>query len=190
MAITTPSREFFDEKLPGSVRRLFADKFGDIVSVKDFGAVCDGVTDDTVAVNAAIATGMPVVTPATTCRTTGALGTIPAGSIIINGVLAGAGGSGAPLTSKYLLQTADGSLPNAQAMGALGTGLVKNTTSTGVQSIAAAGTDYAGLASTNAFTGTNTFTPSTAATAGVVGNREYYRRGCHWGRRWHQRARR
>jgi hypothetical protein len=57
--------------------------------------------------------------------------------------LVGGGGSGgAPTTSKYLLQVADGSLPNAQSMGALGTGLVKNTTTTGVQSIAAAGTDY------------------------------------------------
>jgi hypothetical protein len=52
------------------------------------------------------------------------------------------GGSAAPTTSKYLLQQADGSLPNAQAMGALATGLVKNTTTTGVQSIATAGTDY------------------------------------------------
>ncbi|MHB8627017.1 MAG: hypothetical protein ACYDEO_12525 [Aggregatilineales bacterium] len=52
------------------------------------------------------------------------------------------GGVGAPTTAKYLLQVADASLPNAQAMGALTTGLVKNTTITGVQSIAAAGSDY------------------------------------------------
>lgn len=45
-------------------------------------------------------------------------------------------------TSKYILQQADAALPSAQAMGALGTGLVKNTTTTGVQSIAVAGTDY------------------------------------------------
>jgi hypothetical protein len=61
---------------------------------------------------------------------------------------AAAASSGAPTTSKYLLQTADGSLPNAQAMGALGTGIVKNTTSTGVQSIAVANTDYAHPSST------------------------------------------
>lgn len=50
--------------------------------------------------------------------------------------------AGAPTTSKYILQTADGSLSNAQALGALSTGIVKNTTTTGVLSIAAAGTDY------------------------------------------------
>lgn len=52
------------------------------------------------------------------------------------------GTSGAPSTAKYLLQQSDAGLPNAQAMGALATGLVKNTTTTGVQSIATAGTDY------------------------------------------------
>lgn len=50
--------------------------------------------------------------------------------------------AGAPSTATYILQTADAGLPNAQAMGALGSGIVKNTTTTGVQSIAAAGTDY------------------------------------------------
>jgi len=57
---------------------------------------------------------------------------------------------GAPTTSKYLLQQADGSLPNAQAMGALSTGIVKNTTTTGVQSIASSGTDYGPPTSGNA----------------------------------------
>jgi hypothetical protein len=38
--------------------------------------------------------------------------------------------------------TADAGLSGAQFLGALGTGIVKNTTSTGVLSIAAAGTDY------------------------------------------------
>jgi len=57
-------------------------------------------------------------------------------------LVGGGGGGGAPTTSKYLLQVADGALPNAQAMGALNTGLVKNTTTTGVQSIAVSGTDY------------------------------------------------
>lgn len=40
--------------------------------------------------------------------------------------------------ASYIVQTADASLPNAQAMGALATGIVKNTTTTGVQSIAVA----------------------------------------------------
>ncbi len=50
----------------------------------------------------------------------------------------------AALADKFLLQTADATnLPNAQAMSALGTGIVKNATTTGVQSIAIADTDYA-----------------------------------------------
>jgi hypothetical protein len=48
----------------------------------------------------------------------------------------------APANATYLVQVANASLPNAQAMGALATGIVKNTTTTGVQSIAVAGTDY------------------------------------------------
>lgn len=55
---------------------------------------------------------------------------------------ASSGSTPAPSNATYLVQTADGTLGNEQAMGALGTGLVKNTTTTGVQSIAAAGTDY------------------------------------------------
>jgi hypothetical protein len=54
----------------------------------------------------------------------------------------GSGGSGAPSGAKYLVQVADAGLANAQALGALATGLLKSTTTTGVVSIAAAGTDY------------------------------------------------
>ena len=43
----------------------------------------------------------------------------------------------APADAKYLIQTADLLLPNAQDMSALATGIVKNTTATGVQSISA-----------------------------------------------------
>lgn len=48
----------------------------------------------------------------------------------------------APPDSKYIIQTADSDLPNAQVLGSLATGIVKNTTTTGVLSIATAGTDY------------------------------------------------
>lgn len=48
----------------------------------------------------------------------------------------------APTNATYLTQTAHADLPNEQAMGALATGIVKNTTTSGVQSIAVAGTDY------------------------------------------------
>jgi hypothetical protein len=43
------------------------------------------------------------------------------------------GGGLAPDDATYLLQTANAELPNSQAMGALATGLVVNTTTTGVQ---------------------------------------------------------
>jgi hypothetical protein len=48
----------------------------------------------------------------------------------------------APITATYITQTPDATLTNEQALSALATGIVKNTTTTGVLSIAAAGTDY------------------------------------------------
>lgn len=48
----------------------------------------------------------------------------------------------APPDATYLTQTANGTLTNEFAMGTLATGIVKNTTTTGVPSIAVAGTDY------------------------------------------------
>lgn len=47
----------------GAVARSTQNKLRDFVSVKDFGAVGDGVTDDTTAFNAAIATGRAVYVP-------------------------------------------------------------------------------------------------------------------------------
>lgn len=54
------------------------------------------------------------------------------------------GGGGAPTDATYLTQTPDATLSAEQAMSLLATGLVKNTTTTGVQSIAVLNTDYAG----------------------------------------------
>jgi hypothetical protein len=48
----------------------------------------------------------------------------------------------APAAAKYIVQTSDTELSAEQALGALATGIVKNTTTTGVLSIATAGTDY------------------------------------------------
>ena len=67
-------------------------------------------------------------------------GTLEADAITIAGTPISAGG--APTDATYITQTANGTLSAEQAMGALATGIVKNTTTTGVQSIAAAGTDY------------------------------------------------
>ena len=48
----------------------------------------------------------------------------------------------APANATYIVQTADVTLTNEQALGALATGILKNTTTSGVLSIAAQGTDY------------------------------------------------
>src|SRR5271157_1548969 len=59
------------------------------------------------------------------------------------GVKWGVAGSGSgDLTATYITQTADASLPNSQALGALAGGIMKCAATTGVVSIATAGTDY------------------------------------------------
>jgi hypothetical protein len=52
------------------------------------------------------------------------------------------GAGGAPDSATYITQTANGTLTNEQALGSLATGILKNTTTTGVLSIAVAGTDF------------------------------------------------
>jgi len=59
-------------------------------------------------------------------------------------------GSSAPVDAKYIVQTPDGTLTNEQALSLLTTGIVKNTTGTGVLSIAVAGTDYSAPGHTHA----------------------------------------
>lgn len=76
-------------------------------------------------------------------------------------------GGGAPTDATYVTQTANASLSAEQAMASLATGIVKNTTTTGVQSIAAAGTDYYAPGSTDvavADGGTGSSTAAGAAT--------------------------
>lgn len=48
----------------------------------------------------------------------------------------------APIGAKYIVQQANGSLTDEQPLGTLATGILKNTTTTGILSIAADGTDY------------------------------------------------
>jgi hypothetical protein len=52
------------------------------------------------------------------------------------------GGGGADALGRYIVQISTNAPANAQILASLSTGLVKNTTTTGVLSIAAAGTDY------------------------------------------------
>lgn len=53
------------------------------------------------------------------------------------------GGGGAPTDATYITQLPNSELTNEFALSALGTGLLKNATGTGVLTIAVAGTDYA-----------------------------------------------
>lgn len=59
-----------------------------------------------------------------------------AGGVLITG----GGGGGAPTNATYITQTSNGTLTNEQALASLATGILKNTTTTGVLSIAV-GTD-------------------------------------------------
>lgn len=60
----------------------------------------------------------------------------------------GGSGSGAPTTATYIVQTPDATLSAEQALSALATGIMFSTTTTGVVSIAIAGTDYVAPAGT------------------------------------------
>jgi len=78
------------------------------------------------------------------CVTTGTVsGTTITGGNVTSGVDPGhTHTGGAPATSTYIVQTSDVSLPNAQVLASLATGMLKSTTTTGILSIATDGTDY------------------------------------------------
>lgn len=99
----------------------------------------------------------------------------------VDSVATGGGGGGADALGTYLVQTATNAPANAQIMGSLATGIVKNTTTTGVQSIAVAAdfptlnqntTGNAATVTTNAnLTGDVTSTGNaTAIASGVIVN--------------------
>lgn len=60
-----------------------------------------------------------------------------------------ASAGGAPTGATYITQTSNGSLTNEQALDALASGIMYNTTGTGVVSIATEGTDYYGPGGTD-----------------------------------------
>lgn len=78
------------------------------------------------------------------------------------------GGSSAPTDATYIVQVANSTLTNEQVLGSLATGMVKNTTTTGVLSIGTEGTDYYKPGGTDvavADGGTGSSTASDARTA-------------------------
>lgn len=91
--------------------------------------------------------------------------------------IAATGASGAPSTAKYIVQTADAGLSNEQALDVLATGLVKNTTGTGVLSIATAGTDYAAAAHSHAAADITSGTMATARLGSGTANSSTFLRG-------------
>ncbi len=82
----------------------------------------------------------------------------------------GASGSFAPSNATYIVQTANAGLSAEQALGALATGILKNTTTTGILSIAIAGTDYENALTFNSPLSRATNTISCATCALTSGN--------------------
>jgi hypothetical protein len=72
----------FTQSGTGAIQRTVENKLKDTVSVKDFGAVGDGVADDTAAINAALTAGYRISIPAGTYKTTSTI-TIPGSRIVI-----------------------------------------------------------------------------------------------------------
>lgn len=103
---------------------------------------------------------------AAACAAGNHVGSIVAGELTCSADAGGGGGADA--LGRYLVQISTNAPANAQVMASLATGLVKNTTTTGVQSIAAAGTDYGPPTSGNA-TGLVLSTTGTGAHTAYAG---------------------
>jgi hypothetical protein len=100
--ITVPG-EAFNASGAGAVERTVDDKLRDVVSVKDFGAVGDGVADDTVAIQAAVNTGKTVFFPSGTYKQTS---TVSAADLSIraeNAVITGFNGKGFSITNSVVI---------------------------------------------------------------------------------------
>jgi hypothetical protein len=81
--------------------------------------------------------------------------------------------AGAPVSATYITQTPNATLTNEQALSLLTTGLMKNTTATGVISIAAAGTDYVAPSTTITIAGTANEITSSAGAQDLSANRTW-----------------
>jgi hypothetical protein len=78
--ITSSTNLNFLSPATGSQTVSVNSKLAETISVKDFGAVGDGVADDTAAIQAAIATGLNVFIPAGDYKITSTINAIPTGS--------------------------------------------------------------------------------------------------------------
>jgi hypothetical protein len=97
----------------GATQRTALDKLRDVVSVKDFGAVGDGVADDTAEINAALASGAKMVyIPAGTYKVSATLNVPVNVSIVGDGpnasIIDGSAATYANLTSGYHINVAAG----------------------------------------------------------------------------------
>jgi hypothetical protein len=72
-ASTTAQQVIYNEASPGAVNRTVQAKLQETVSVKDFGATGDGVTDDTAAIQAAMDAGQKIYFPTGTYNITSPL---------------------------------------------------------------------------------------------------------------------
>lgn len=130
----------------------------DYVDSAAAGSLPSSLANQTLITDGANAKSFSSTLPAAVQTNITSLGTVATGTWNATTISVAKGGTGAitaavartnlaaaPNTSKYILQTADSELPNAQALSVLATGIVKNTTTTGLLSIATAGTDYYSL---------------------------------------------
>ncbi len=115
MPMTKPTSEqvTFLAAGTGATQRTALDKLRDFVSVKDFGAVGDGVADDTAEINAALASGAKMVhIPAGTYKVSATLNVPVNVSIVGDGpnasIIDGSSATYANLTSGYHINVAAG----------------------------------------------------------------------------------
>jgi hypothetical protein len=110
MTMTKPTSEqvTFLAAGSGATQRTALDKFRDVVSVKDFGAVGDGVANDTPAFNAAwtASTPNPVFVPAGSYAITGTV----TGSFFTNGAVTIVGGTVTSISTYGVNATVAGNL--------------------------------------------------------------------------------